>query len=190
MNRVKKIVTGAVCSIGLVVGIVSAMVDRGEVDLRVSSEFMEKLNGKWEGCRNVVYYDGGKIATIGIGTTGATCTIDPKKVYSDPEIASMYIKGLKIAESCVNDYIDGKNLPQREFEALVDIVYNVGCTRATLTRTGAHTQLRKAFLERRAGRCGRFYEWVYGRTPDGKLVVVQGLKNRRHEESMWCLRTD
>lgn len=190
MKKVRKIATVVVCSISLVVGIVSAMIDRGEVDLRVSSEFMEQLNAKWEGCRKEVYYDGGNIATVGIGTTNATCMIEPKKVYSEPDIARMYVKGLKIAEDCVNAYIDGKNLPQREFEALVDIVYNVGCRTATVTKLGKPTQLRKAFLERQAGRCGRFYEWVYGRTPDGKLVAVQGLKNRRYEESMWCLRTD
>lgn len=193
MARTTKAI-GAVCVVGAVVSILMAKMDNGSATypLRMSAEAMVDLTGKYEGCRTRAYNDGGNIATVGIGSTSAVCgAVDKNKTYTLEEIAERLNKDLYVSEQCVNVNFNGWDLPQRQFEALTDFVFNVGCTTATRNKTGIMTGVRRNVLQGNVKEaCKSLLTWVYGRNAKGEKVVVQGLYNRRFAEYKWCMKDD
>ncbi|WP_082041914.1 lysozyme [Mannheimia massilioguelmaensis] len=133
--------------------------------------------GNSESCRRDPYKCPANILTVGVGSTAAGGEpINPKKRYTDNEIAQRWVKDIQTAEQCVNRFANGKKLPLSVFEALTSITFNVGCdavrnsTMFTKARTGELDSV-----------CNQFPRWVYA---GGKKL--SGLVIRREKEKALC----
>lgn len=104
MNKLTKWGAGAICSVVAIIAIVRT----NHQELRISQQGLD-LIGNVEGCRRDPYHCPSDVLTVGIGSTMADGqAIDPKKRYSDIEIAQRWANDLRRAEQCVNRYGNGK----------------------------------------------------------------------------------
>lgn len=167
-------ITGAVCSVAVIIGL---SVQLHPDKLRSSPEG-QALIGNEEGCRRDPYCDGVGVLTVGMGSTGHV----ENRRYSDEEIATRWVKDVAGAEDCVNRYFQGKDMPQRPFEAMTSLVVNVGCYGVRWNRKAVRpTQI---YREAQAGdwvaMCHRIPDFPYS---GGKPVLAA----RRAREEAWCL---
>ena len=137
-----------------------------------------EIIGNAEGCRREPYKCPSDVLTVGIGSTEYSgLPIEPKRIYTDLEIAERWKNDIQVAEKCVNQYGNGRNLPQPVFDAATSITFNVGC--------GA---MRKStmFKYLNAGKyvqaCNELSRW----TRSGGRVLP-GLVSRREKEKQLCL---
>ena len=163
-----------VCSVLAVIGI---MYTNFGDEIRLSPAGAEII-GNAEGCRREPYKCPSDVLTVGIGSTEYSgLPIDPKRIYTDLEIAERWKNDIQVAEKCVNRYGNGRNLPQPVFDAATSITFNVGC--------GA---MRKStmFKYLNAGKyvqaCNEFPRWTKA---SGK--TLPGLVSRREKEKALCL---
>ncbi|WP_392563220.1 lysozyme (plasmid) [Orbus sturtevantii] len=173
MKGITKITTSAICSVAAIIGIV---VSDYSDEIRTSKEGLEII-GNAEACMNEPYYCPANILTIGIGST--TGKIDKRK-YSDDEIALRWVNDIKIAEDCVNRFVNGFHLPQPVFDATVSITFNVGCSKMRVSTMYSYLNsgnYRKA--------CQELPRW---NKANGK--VLDGLIIRRKKEEKLCLTYD
>lgn len=187
INR-KNLGTG-VCLVSAVVGILVNKFDNNnsKKPLLYSSEAMEHLTGKWEGCRTKAYKDTGGLLTNGIGHL---CTkIQDKGDLTLDQVADLFYDDLYSAEQCVLQNFNGKELTQGQREALTDFVFNVGCGKASVNTNGYLTKIRTYALTGQSNLlCDEFLKWSFGRNIKGELIRIQGLYNRRTDERKWCLK--
>lgn len=163
-----------VCSVSAIIGIVSTQFAD---EVRTSPQGLEII-GNAEGCRRDPYQCPADVLTVGIGSTAASGEpIDPKKRYSDEEIAERWVKDLKIAERCVNRFANGVNVPQSVFDAATSLTFNVGCGAVKHS-----TMYRKMKAKDYVGACNELPRWVYA---GGKKL--RGLEIRRAKEKALCL---
>jgi lysozyme len=128
---------------------------------------------KQEGVRYKPYLDSAGIPTVCVGSTKAV--VMGKAVTKD-ECVRRFKEDSALAEKYVKQGVH-REITQLQYDVLVSFVFNVGgpaFSKSTLLR------------ELNAGRCesaaAQFNRWV-NVTKGGKLVRVQGLVNRRAEES-------
>lgn len=146
-------------------------------EIRLSPAGAEII-GNAEGCRREPYKCPADVLTVGIGSTEYSgLPIEPKRIYTDLEIAERWKNDIQVAEKCVNQYGNGRNLPQFVFDAATSITFNVGC--------GA---MRKStmFKYLNAGKyvqaCNELSRWTRA---GGR--VLPGLVSRREKEKQLCL---
>ena len=133
-----------------------------------------------EGLRLVAYLDSVGVWTIGYGDTGPDVV---KGLVITKAQAEGRLRGrLREFEGYVNRLVKVK-LTQNQFDALVSLVYNIGPTNFSTS-----TLLRKLNASDYLGAADQFPVWNKGRV-DGKLVVINGLTNRRREERELFLRS-
>lgn len=173
MSKSLKYGGGFVCGVAAIIGLVQLQ----HPDIKTSQAGLEII-GNAEGCRRDPYKCPADVITVGIGSTefGGE-KIDPNRIYSDKEIADRWAKDLKIAESCVNRYGNGKSIPQGAFDSAVSLTFNVGCNTARKS-----TLFRKLNAGDIRGACNEFPRWVYA---GGKKL--RGLEIRREKERALCL---
>lgn len=169
MRNTKKITTGAVCSVGVIIGIVMS---NHQKEIRTSKAGLE-LMGNAEGCRREPYLCPAGVLTVGIGSTGKV----GQRHYSDEDIATRWVKNIQQAEQCVNRYGNGMALPQSVFDAAVSITFNVGCSK--MKTSTLFTYLNENQYE---NACHEFPKW---NKSSGK--VLTGLIMRREKEKALCL---
>ncbi|MBN6067440.1 lysozyme [Aggregatibacter actinomycetemcomitans] len=163
-----------VCSVVSIIGIMYAQFG---TEIRLSPKGAEII-GNAEGCRRDPYKCPADVLTVGIGSTEAGGEeIDPKRRYTDLEIAQRWKNDIKIAESCVNRFAKGEQLPQSVFDSVVSITFNVGCGRIQRS-----TLFKKLNARDYAGACNEYPKWVYA----GK-TKLPGLVTRREKEKALCL---
>lgn len=163
-----------VCS---VVGIIGLMTQQFGSEFRTSPQALEII-GNAEGCRRDPYICPADVLTVGIGSTEASGEpIDPKKTYSDLEIAERWKNDIKFAERCVNQFANGYWIPQSVFDASVSLTFNVGCG-----ATRKSTMFRKIRAGDYVGACNELPKWVYA---GGRKL--RGLEIRREKERALCL---
>jgi len=134
----------------------------------------------WEKLRVKAYYDQAGIPTIGYGTIcypsgtrvqmGQTCT---------PEQAEEWLRwDCRSVEVALDRIVAlGYNLLQNQFDSLASFCYNVG------VGGFRDSTLRRELLAGRPVVEDYFLRWNKIHDPKtGKLVVSQGLTNRRHAE--------
>lgn len=162
------------CSVIAVVGI---MYSQFGSEIRLSPAGA-KILGNAEGCMAIPYNCPADVLSIGIGSTEYSGQkIDPNKKYTNEEIAYRWKNDIKLAESCVDRYANGRALPQSVFDAMVSVTFNNGCgnlknsTMFRLMRSGNYV----------AG-CNQLTRWVYA---GGRKL--QGLIKRREKERALCL---
>lgn len=176
MSRLNSRLTIGVCSVLAII----AIVKNSHSDLRISQQGME-LIGNAEGCRRDPYHCPADILTVGIGSTATSGEkIIKHKGYTDKEIAERFTTDLKIAENCVNQHANGKNMPQGAFDSLVSITFNVGCTKMKTS-----TLFKMAKKGYTSEMCYQLNRWVYS---GGKRL--RGLAIRREKETALCLSVD
>lgn len=163
-----------VCSVTAIIGL---MIQHFGDEFRTSSTALEII-GNAEGCRRDPYVCPADVLTVGIGSTEAGGEpIDPKKRYSDLEIAERWKNDIKIAEQCVNRYANGYWIPQGVFDAATSLTFNVGCG-----ATRKSTMFRKIRNGDYIGACNELSKWVYA---GGRKL--RGLEIRREKERALCL---
>ena len=163
-----------ICS---VISIIAVMYTSYGDEIRLSPVGAEII-GNAEGCRREPYKCPADVLTVGIGSTEYSgLPIEPKRIYTDLEIAERWKNDIQVAEKCVNQYGNGRNLPQSVFDAATSITFNVGC--------GA---MRKStmFKYLNAGKyvqaCNELSRWTRA---GGR--VLPGLVSRREKEKQLCL---
>ncbi|MFC1079600.1 lysozyme [Pasteurella multocida] len=170
MKHAKKITA---CSIAMIIAVV--MSDYSN-EIRTGERGLEII-GNAEGCAREPYRCPADVLTVGIGSTELSGLQIERKKYSDEEIAQRWVNDIKVAEKCVNDWANGKNLPQGAFEAIVSITFNVGCSKlkhSTLFKHAKNGDIQAM--------CDQFPRWKYA---NGK--VLRGLEIRRQKERELCL---
>lgn len=170
MRNITKIITGSICSVSVIIGIV---VSNYSDEIRTSKAGLEII-GNAESCRNEPYYCPANVLTVGIGST--TGTIEQRK-YSDEEIAQRWAQDLKEAEQCVNQYANGDKLPQSVFDATVSITFNVGCSK--MKTSTLYYYLNQQDYN---SACNEFPRWN-----KSARKVLSGLVIRREKERELCL---
>lgn len=126
-----------------------------------------------EALRLVAYLDSVGRWTVGYGDTGPDVV---KGLVITKEQAEERLRGRLVEfEGYVNRLVK-VSLTQNQFDALVSLVYNIGPTNFS-----SSTLLRKLNAGDYAGAADQFLVWNKGRV-DGKLVVIDGLTNRRKAE--------
>lgn len=165
---------GGACS---VLTMIAIMITSYSDEFRTSAEGLEII-GNAEGCRRDPYICPADVLTVGIGSTefGGE-PIDPKKIYSDLEIAERWKNDIKIAEHCVNKYANGYWVPQGVFDAATSLTFNVGCG-----ATRKSTMFRKIRSGDYVGACNELPKWVRAGNK-----VLKGLVIRREKERALCL---
>ena len=161
------------CSVVAIVGLSLAMYGN---EIRTSKDGL-LLTGNAEDCQRVPYNCPADVLTFGIGTTEAVEPIVRNKVYTDEEIATAFVKGIKQAEKWVNTFAHGQNMPQGAFDSLVSITFNVGCGK--LKNSTLFKMARQGYSKQM---CGQFERWIYA---GGK--PLKGLIERRKKEKALCL---
>ncbi|SUB46787.1 lysozyme [Pasteurella multocida] len=170
MKHVKKITA---CSVAMIIAVV--MSDYSN-EIRTGERGLEII-GNAEGCAREPYRCPADVLTVGIGSTELSGLQIERKKYSDEEIAQRWVNDIKVAEKCVNNWANGKNLPQGAFEANVSITFNVGCSKLKYSTLFKHAK--NGDIQ---AMCDQFPRWKYA---NGK--VLRGLEIRRQKERELCL---
>ncbi|HHW7447882.1 lysozyme [Pasteurella multocida] len=170
MKHAKKITA---CSVAMIIAVV--MSDHS-IEIRTGERGLEII-GNAEGCAREPYRCPADVLTVGIGSTELSGLPIERKRYSDEEIAKRWVNDIKVAEKCVNNWANGKNLPQGAFEATVSITFNVGCSKLKYSTLFKHAK--NGDIQ---AMCDQFPRWKYA---NGK--VLRGLEIRRQKERELCL---
>jgi len=129
-----------------------------------------KLTKSFEGCELTAYVDQGGVWSIGYGHTGMY--VREGMTITQAEADALLSLDVAFAVKCVNKLVTA-NIRQNQFDALVDFVFNLGCSRL------ANSQL---LLDVNAGKffeaAAQFLRWDHV----GK-VVMPGLARRRRAEA-------
>lgn len=164
-----------VCSVLAVIGI---MYTNFGHEIRLSPVGAEII-GNAEGCRREPYKCPADVLTVGIGSTEYSgLPIEPKRIYTDLEIAERWKNDIQVAEKCVNQYGNGRNLPQSVFDAVTSITFNVGC--GAMRKS---TMFKYLNAGKYAQACNEFPRWTRA---GGR--VLPGLVSRREKEKALCLQ--
>ncbi|MGX2949371.1 lysozyme [Ursidibacter sp. B-7004-1] len=168
--------------------VIAAIVGYNYPELKTSQAGIDLITNK-EGCLRTPYKCPADVLTVGIGSTEAGGQpIDPNKTYSDKEIADRLVHDLKIAEKCVIQHFNGKKMNQGQFDAMVSLVFNIGCNGAKTYYSQAQqkrvptTLYKLAQAERFSEMCQRITDF---NRAGGK--VLKGLQIRREAERKHCL---
>lgn len=134
----------------------------------------------FEGIELEAYKCPAGVWTIGVGHTGY---VDGKKIAEGMTITSdkayeLLREDLKVVENYLAKQSFTEKLKQRQFDALVSFIFNVG-----VSAFETSTMRRKLCVGAdEASVAAEFGRWVYG-TSDGKKVVLKGLVRRRQMEA-------
>ncbi|MCD8266246.1 MAG: lysozyme [Prevotellaceae bacterium] len=138
------------------------------------SETLRAFVREAEGFRTKAYKDSGGVWTIGYGHTRGVKSTDKitrrqaeEYLEQDLEEALKYVNVEDVART------------QGQSDALADFVFNLGY--GSLRTSTLLRYIRQGFPTEEIQ--GQFRRWVYGHTPDGKKVRLEGLVKRREWEA-------
>lgn len=177
MSTQKKAV---MCAVTVIIGIIG-MKYAGEV--RTSTYGLALIGGA-ESCRRDPYLCPAERLTAGIGST---TNINAGVLYSDEEIAAMWVEDIRRAERCINRNFNGENMTQGQFDAMTSAAFNTGCLALMwfTDRQGIKqrtTIWRHAQAKRWREMCDRLPDFV---NASGRRLP--GLVTRRAAERQMCL---
>lgn len=140
-----------------------------------ASDVLFDFHAHFEGVEHQAYDDGTGVLTIGIGHTGND--FDADTVWDDDQIRDAWEKDILTAERLANKWLDGQDVPQELFDALVDLAFNTGTKPKTLIAYVNNGDFEMAIHE--------LPRWVYA---GGKVML--GLVKRRLAMYVYCLGGD
>ena len=143
----------------------------GEVRVMHASDFLYDFHTIFEGVRHEAYQDSVGIWTIGIGHTGPD--VEPESQWDDDQIRDAWESDIVEAESLANDWLEGAQVSQELFDALVDIAFNTGKKPKTMVKYALSGNENAAIDE--------LLRWVYA---GGKVLL--GLVKRRMAMYVYC----
>lgn len=144
---------------------------------KLSADSKRRLK-KREALKLKAYYDSGGQLSIGYGhTPDKYFSFNAKTVITEAKADELLEHDLQEAIDCIEKYVKVP-LTDGQFGALVSFVYNIGCTKFI-----GSTLLKKLNAGDYASVPAQMLRWVKDQDPKtGKLVDVEGLKNRRASE--------
>lgn len=115
-------------SVKLSAAIVAAAVavQVGDRGMSISERGVD-LAMRFEDCRVAVYRDPVGLPTAGCGHLVTDGGYRVGQKLTEPEIRALLVDDLVPAVECVNQGVKGVKTTQGQFDALVDLTYNVGC---------------------------------------------------------------
>lgn len=175
----------AKCSLVLLLGAL-ALYKPGDNKRHISPEMREQLVNE-EGCALCTYEDTVSVKTIGVGSTrdiNGNPIIEGARL-TEEEIAELFLRDLSQDEKCLNDKLNGQEMPQSVYDAIGSVVHNIGCSGVSSNRrTKGHTRLRNAALK---GNwmlvCSHVTDYKYA---GGKISPA--ILSRRSREQEICMR--
>lgn len=156
--------------------------------MKISDEMIEQIK-VFEGCRLEAYADEKGVPTIGIGHTGSDVSLGDK--ISRSESSRLFRRDVSYYEDAVNA-LNGKllektrgvgGLTQRQFDALVSLVYNCGVG-AIRKESVFYKVLMNGGRNNYASICRAFMQWNKI-TVGGEKIPYHGLTERRAKEAAW-----
>jgi lysozyme len=130
-----------------------------------------QLTENFEGCRLTAYRDVKGVLTVGFGHTGPDVT--EGLTITQDQANLLLEKDMAWAEAVVNNYVDVQ-LTQSQFNAIVDLVFNIGSGNFRNS-----TMLKLLNSEQYALAAEEFQKWDKA----GGLVVAGLLRRRESEEN-------
>ena len=94
------------------------------VDLSLSRKGAENIIG-FENYHNTAYQQRGDVATIGVGHTDGVQAGD---TMTDSEVRDAFVADVRVAEAATRSMLGDLRVSQEEFDALVDLQFNVGAS--------------------------------------------------------------
>ncbi|HEY4011653.1 MAG TPA: lysozyme [Acidobacteriaceae bacterium] len=135
------------------------------------------LTEQWEGYRLIAYQDQVGVWTIGYGHTGADVT--PGLTITQQQAEALLARDILVAARCVNTTVK-LPLTQCEFDALVDLVFNLGM--GAFVRSTLLAELNGGNI---AAAAAQFACWDRA----GGVVVAGLLKRRQTEADLFESKT-
>lgn len=171
----KKVITSAVCSVGVILGLVFG----ADTHLQTSQAGLAHI-ANLEGCRNQTYQCSAGTWTNGIGHT---LNVSKHDNVTNEQIADNFIYDVSHAERVVRKYLQVK-VTNSQFDVLVSFVFNLG---ETNFRTS--TMLRKFNNKESISACNELMRWVFvsGKNCNKKESNCYGIVKRRVAEKEACL---
>lgn len=147
--------------------------------MRMSDAARKQITEPSEGKRLFTYFDCVRVATIGFGHTKMAGLPDPLVVrrITDAQADQILADDLAVFERGVADALKNCIVLQREFDAMVDLAFNIGL--------GAF----KSSSVLRLYRAGRKFDAAQGLLAWNKAggKVMPGLVKRRESERQWFI---
>lgn len=104
----------------------------GEARVMHASDMLFDFHAVFEGVEHEAYQDSVGIWTIGIGHTGPD--VEPGMVWDDVQVREAWEEDILVAESLANGWLDGAQVSQELFDALVDLAFNTGSKPKTMIK--------------------------------------------------------
>jgi len=157
--------------------------------MKISDEMIEQIK-VFEGCHQQAYLDASGMPTIGINHTGKDVTIGDK--ISASEASRLFRRDVLPYENAVNE-LHGKlmertrglgGFTQRQFDALVSLVYNVGIG-AIRKESVFYKILMSGGRNNYPSICHAFMTWSKTTDYNGAKITNIKLSKRRAKEAAW-----
>lgn len=136
-----------------------------------ASDMLFDFHTYFESVEHEAYQDSVGVWTIGIGHTGPD--VEPESVWEDDQIREAWEGDIVEAESLANKWLEGAQVSQELFDALVDIAFNTGKKPKTMVKYALSGNENAAIDE--------LMRWVYA---GGKVLL--GLVKRRMAMYVYC----
>lgn len=181
MSLSKKIIY---CSVVAVLGIYFSQPAPQGLETRTSEQGAALLTNA-ENCTLTPYKCAADKWTNGVGNTHG---VNPLKPITMDQVVLDLRRNIKSAEECVNKHFNGEKMNQNQFDAMVSLVFNVGCENARTYYSKAQqkrvptTLYKLAQAEQFNLMCMRITDFSRA---GGK--VLKGLLIRREKERRLCL---
>ena len=157
------------CAVGAVLALYATQKAPEGLETRTSEKGAALVTNA-ENCTLTPYKCAADKWTNGVGNTHG---VNPLKPITMDQVVLDLRRNLKTAENCVNRHFKGEKLNQNQFDAMVSLVFNIGCENA---RT-YYSQAQQFNLM-----CMRITDFSRA---GGK--VLKGLMIRREKERRLCL---
>ncbi|MBN6067875.1 lysozyme [Aggregatibacter actinomycetemcomitans] len=181
MSLRKKIIF---CAVGAVLAAYVSKQAPAGLETRTSENGLALVTNA-ENCTLTPYKCAADKWTNGVGNTHG---VDPLKSITMDQVVLDLRRNIKTAETCVNRYFKGDKLNQNQFDAMVSLVFNIGCENARTFYSLAQekrvptTLYKLAQAEQFNLMCLRIADF---NRAGGK--VLKGLQVRREQERRLCL---
>lgn len=155
-------------------------------DMRISNEGILHIVQS-EGYIKCTYSDIIDINTIGVGATRdiTGAPVKPNTCISDKQAAELLLKNITEKEAGVKSKLNGANMPQSVYDAVVSLTFTTGVKGAAVNKkTGKPTRLAAAA---NAGDWIHVCEYIGDFTGAGGKTA-KGLVNRRAKDQTLCLK--
>ena len=138
-----------------------------------------------EGCVRNPYKCPADVWTNGVGNTH---NVDNSQVLTIDEVAADLRQNIKEAENCINVDFNGRKMNQGQYDAMVSLAFNVGCTNIKSYYSKKHRMTLPTTIYRAA----KVEDWTLmcNHIPDFSKSggrVLKGLQMRRAKEKAICL---